>query len=254
MFCASDNGEVTGPIFIDLTKAFDFVDRYLLLDKLHDIGLSENAVLWFNSYLHNRKQCVVLQGSKSDFLTQDRGVPQGSTLGPLLFSIYINDLPSIFNNCSVQLYADDILIYISKPYLPQLQASLQSDFIILQDWLVHNKLLLNKTKSYYIIFGTIQKLKSKSGSCVINCNDGFSLHKVDKIKYLGVWLDTELSFTLHIEQVLRKVNFGINILYRARNCFTRSVRIKLASQLILPIIDYCDVVYQNAFNADLVPT
>lgn len=135
MFCASENGELTGAIFIDLTKAFDFVDHYLLLDKLHDIGLSENAVLWFNSYLHNRKQCVVLQGSKSDFLTQDRGVPQGSTLGPLLFSIYINDLPSIFNNCSVQLYADDTVIYISKPNLPQLQASLQSDFIILQDWL-----------------------------------------------------------------------------------------------------------------------
>ena len=129
-------------------------------------------------------------------------------------------------------------VYISKDNLPQIQASLQSDFIILQDWLLHNKLLLNKTKSYYIIFGTRQKLKSKPGSCVITCNDGSSLHKVDKIKYLGVWLDTELSFKLHIKQVLRKVNFGINVLYRARNCFTYSVCIKLASQLILPIIDY----------------
>ena len=104
-----------------------------------------------------------------------------------------------------------------------------------------------------MIFGTRQKLKSNPGSCVIICNHGTSLHKVDKIKYLGVWLDSELSFKSHINHVLRKVNFGINVLHRSRNCFTCSVRKKIASQLILPILDYCDVVYQNAFKSYLVP-
>ncbi len=85
MFSAAEHGEFTGTIFIDLTKAFDFVDRYLLLDKLYSIGLSFNAIKWFSSYLHNRKQCVVLNGFQSDFLTQQCGVPQGSTLGPLQF-------------------------------------------------------------------------------------------------------------------------------------------------------------------------
>lgn len=85
--------------FFDLTKAFDLVDHYLLLDKPHAIGLSENAILWFNSFLHNRKQCVVLHGSRSDMLIQQRVVPKGSTLGPLLFSIYVNNLPSILTNC-----------------------------------------------------------------------------------------------------------------------------------------------------------
>ncbi len=107
---AANIGELTGAILMDLTKAFDFVDRYLLLDKLHAIGLSDNAVLWFNSYLHNHKQCVVLHGNKSDLLIQQRGVPQGSTLGPLLFSmlmiyqLYL--IPVMFN------FMPMILLYI----------------------------------------------------------------------------------------------------------------------------------------------
>ncbi len=104
-----------------------------------------------------------------------------------------------------------------------------------------------------MIFGTRKKLKSKTGSCVIKCNDGTHLHKVDKMKYLGVYLDPELSFKAHIDYVLRKVNFGIKNLYQSHNCFTHNIRKKLASQLILPILDYCDVVYQNASKSDLSP-
>ncbi len=155
---------ITGAIFNDLTKAAGFVDGYLLLDKIHGISLSNNAVLWFNSCLHNRKQCVIVKGNQSDLLIQQRGVPQGSTLGPLLFSIYVNDLPSCLINRHIQLYADDTVIYTSKPDLPQIQISLQSDFNILQDWLSYNKLLLKKTKSYIMTFVTRKKLKSKLGS------------------------------------------------------------------------------------------
>jgi len=207
--------------------------------------------LWFSSYLHNRKQCVILHGKKSNLLIQQRGVPQGSTLGPLLFSIYVNNLPSIFNNCCAQLYADDTVLYTSKHDLPQIQACLQYDFKILQDWLLYNKLLLNKTKTYLMIFGTRQKLKSETNACIITCSDGTPLPQVDKFKYLGVWLDSKLSFKIHIGHILRKVNYGINALYRSRNCFTYSVRKKLASQLILPIFDYCDVVYHNSVKSDL---
>ena len=117
LYSAADDGELTGAIFIDLTKAFDFVDRYLLLDKLHGIGLSNNTVLWFNLYLHNRKQCVVVNGKQSDLLIQQKGVLQGSTLGPLLFSIYINDLSSCLINCRTHLYADDTVIQYIHPNL-----------------------------------------------------------------------------------------------------------------------------------------
>lgn len=154
VFSSFDGGQLTGAIFIDLSKAFDMVDHYLLLDKLYSIGLNQNALLWFNAYLHNRRQCVVFQGFQSDYLIVEKGVPQGSTLGPLLFSIFINDLPSICSNCLAHLYADDTVIYTSNSDIIQIQNSLQSDFNLVQKWLYNNKLVLNKKKSCSMLFGT----------------------------------------------------------------------------------------------------
>ena len=136
----------TGAIFIDLTKAFDMVDHYLLLDKLYAIGLSSDSLLFFNSFLHHRSQCVTFQGSQSDFKVIDKGVPQGSSLGPLLFSIFINDLPQICSDSQTHLYADDTVIYSSSTDISQIQHSLQSDFNLVQKWFSFNKLLLNKKK------------------------------------------------------------------------------------------------------------
>lgn len=146
MLSSFDKSQFTGAIFIDLTKAFDLVDHYLLLDKLYSIGLNQNALLWFNSYLHSRQQCVVFQGCQSDYLLVDKGVPQGSTLGPLLFTIFINDLPQMYSKSFVHLYADDTVIYTSN--------SLQSDFNLVQKWLHSNKLILNKKKTCCMLFGT----------------------------------------------------------------------------------------------------
>ena len=155
---SSDNNMLTGAIFIDLTKAFDMVDHYLLLDKLHAIGLSESSLLWFNSYLHHRYQCVSLHGTQSDFMLMEKGIPQGSSLGPLLFSIFINDIPQAFSDCQILLYADDTVVYTSGSNIFQIQSLLQLHFDYIQKWLSSNKLLLNKKKSYNMLFGTRQKL------------------------------------------------------------------------------------------------
>ncbi len=91
VFTSFDKGQATGAIFIDLSKDFDTVNHYLLLDKLSSIGLTRNALLWFNAYLQNRRQYVAYQGIQSDYSIVEKGVPQGSTLGPLFFSIFIFD-------------------------------------------------------------------------------------------------------------------------------------------------------------------
>lgn len=89
LFTSFDKCQPTGAIFINLSKAFDMVGHYLLLDKLHSLGFNQNSLLWFNSYLHNRQQYVSFQGLNSDYLVFEKGVPQGSTLGPLLFCLFI---------------------------------------------------------------------------------------------------------------------------------------------------------------------
>lgn len=125
---ASDSNMPTGAIFIDLTKAFDMVDHYRLLDKLYAIGLSFDSLLFFYYFLHHRSQYVTFQGSQSGFKIIDKGVPQGSSLGPLLFSICINDSPQIGPDCLIHLYADDTVIYSSRSDISQIQYSLQTDF------------------------------------------------------------------------------------------------------------------------------
>ncbi len=206
MFSSFYKGLLTGAIFIDLSKAFDLVDHYLLLDKLYSIGLSQNALLWFNAYLHNRHQCVIFQGSQSDFLTVDKGVPQGSILGPLLFSIFINDLPQTCSNCLVHLYADDTVIYTSNSDILQIQNSLQFDFNLVQKWLHNNRLVLNKKKSCSMVFAMRQRRSHPCGFH-INFDDGSPLERVDSFKYLGLWIDLELCFKPHIDFIMKRT-FG----------------------------------------------
>ena len=148
IFSAQDNNRSSGAIFIDLTKAFDMVNHYIHLDKLYAIGLSKSAVLWFNSYLHYRNQSVSFNAALSQPRIIEMGVPQGSSLGPLLLSIFINDLPQICLDCQIHLYADDTVMYTSKHNISEIQTSLQFYFNCIQTWFSCNLLLLNKNKSY----------------------------------------------------------------------------------------------------------
>ncbi|XDV43619.1 hypothetical protein PO909_012067 [Leuciscus waleckii] len=204
IFSAQDNNRSTGAIFIDLTKAFDMVDHYILLDKLYAIGLSKSAVLWFNSYLHFRRQSVYLNVSFSKPRIMETGVPQGSSLGLLLFSIFINELPKFSLDCQIHLYADDTVIYTSKFDISEIQTSLQSDFNRIQTWFSSNLLLLNKKKSYSMLFATRSTYHKQNNSLEVQFLDGIPLENVEEFKYLGLWLDSQLTFRPHIDSIIKK--------------------------------------------------
>lgn len=240
-----DNNMSTGAIFIDLTKAFDLVDHYILLDKLYNIGLSEQSILWFNSYLHYRRQCVILNGALSQFMIMEKGVPQGSCLGPLLFSIFINDLPQMCSDSQILLYADDTVIYSSKRDINLIQFSLQLDFNTIQKWFVDNGFILNKSKSYSMLFSTRSARHNQGNSLIIKFSDGTLMENVEEFKYLGLWLDSSLSFRPHIDSIVKKVNYNLRLLYRSINCFTQLIRLRIVTQLLFPIIDYADFVYMS---------
>ena len=138
-----DHGKLTGAVFIDLQKAFDAVDHSVILQKLPYYGINGTELSWVKSYLQDRYQFVQCGHSKSTCQLVKYGVPQGSILGPLLFLVQINDLTKVVKVCSIQMYADDNVIYVSHKSISEVQKALTSDMANIEKWLEDNRLIIN---------------------------------------------------------------------------------------------------------------
>ena len=149
-----DKGRFTATVFIDLKKAFDTVDHNILLQKLEKYGVIGLEYTRLTSYLKNRRQLCRVNGVASNMEEIKCGVPQGSCLGPLLFLIYINDLPFSLKNSEVTMYADDTSISYSSKDIDELNETLNSDLESLKQWLEGNKLSLNVIKTQAMVIGS----------------------------------------------------------------------------------------------------
>ena len=160
-----DNGLVTGIILIDFQKAFDTINHDILLKKLSITDFSDHTVKWFRSYLSNRKFMVNLKNSFSEVSSISCGVPQGSILGPLLFLIYVNDMPMAVK-CDLFLYADGTCLVLQSKNVKDIEKQLNEDFANICDWFVDNKLSIHfgkdKIKSFlFTSKRTIKRLQMK---------------------------------------------------------------------------------------------
>ena len=182
-----DKGNLIGMATIDLRKAFDTVDHSILLEKLRLNGLDERTCKWFKSYLNGRVQYTVVNGIESSPKLVKCGVPQGSNLGPLLFMIFINDLPNSLKHCHVSLYADDTCIYYPGKTLTNIECKLNNDLQNISDWLLCNRLALNTKKCEAMIIGSQKKVKGKCINLLIN---NANINQVNVCKYLGVYIDS----------------------------------------------------------------
>ena len=135
-----DNGLINGIVFIDLKKAFDTLNHTIMLQKLKSLGIRSTHLAWFNSYLSSRIQSTVIGQTSSTTRKINVGVPQGSILGPLLFSIYVNELPSCLIHTTATLFADDTVIYCSSKSASELQRLLNEDLRRLAQWFTDHKL------------------------------------------------------------------------------------------------------------------
>ena len=144
----ADAGRLTGALFVDLKIRV----HKELISKLERCGFVDNSITWFTNYLSNRSQVVSLGSNLSVPLAIENGVPQGSILGPVLFTLYINDLPSCINFSNIIMYANDTVIFFSSAQLSEVELKLNMELTSLSEWLCGNKLLLNLKKTEFVFF------------------------------------------------------------------------------------------------------
>ena len=232
---------------LDLSKAFDSVCHQILIYKLFKIGFDWKTLLWFSSYLSYRKQYVKegLKCSEKRELTV--AVPQGSILGPLLFSIFINDLTSIDINGNIVLYADDCNIVYSAENTSDLQNKVQSSIDKINEWMCENRLKLNVKKSNYII---IDFSGRKTDEIQLKFGDNY-LEKVKTTKILGLIIDERISFKSHIDSVCNKLSSRIGLLSRISYYLPSKTLNIIYKTLVQTHIDYCIGIYGFTFDTHI---
>ena len=244
-----DQGNYVGAIFVDLSKAFDMVNHKLLLHKLKLLGITGTEFNWFMSYLSNRTQHVSVNDSISSANDIKSGVPQGSILGPLLFLLFINDMPDNIKNSCIDMYADDTLMYVCHEDISTIENYLNEDLKSLNTWLSDNLMKVNVSKTKIMLLGT----PSKTG-IIDNINvfmNGNKLENVSTYKYLGVLIDANLKWKEQINNVCRKVCSALGIMRRIKPFVPQSSLITIYNTMILSHFDYGMVIWSNCGETNL---
>ena len=239
-----DNGFLNGVVFIDIKKAFDTIDHEIILRKLSYFGADQATAKWFQSYLSNRTQRCNVNGNLSTASTVTCGVPQGSILGPLLFLMYINDLPNCLRVAAPRMFADDTSITLSAKTVADLKLAVTSELNNLTCWLRANKLSLNVAKTELMIIGSRQRLNTQCEEINISIDDR-TIKRVDHIKSLGLTIDAQLSWSKHVDEISKKVSSAIGALKRVRPFIPTDVAVQIYNALILPHFDYCSPVWDG---------
>ena len=214
-----DLGKLTGVVFIDLRKTFDTVDHDILCQKLEYYGIQDRGLAWFRSYLSNRKQYTRVNGVDSSIQELRIGVPQGSCLGPLLFLIYINDLPRALKISRMSMFAGDTCLYHQSSDISLLNEAIYEDLTYVDNWLKGNKFSLNVVKTHSMLISTkpkLKALKSKNESLRLKIHVD-EPEVVQKTKYLGVQIDNYLNWKEHIKVTSSKVSKAVGFLRHAKS-------------------------------------
>ena len=211
----------------------------MLLRKLSHYGIRGTTLKWFESYLTNRHQFVTVNGIDSDKKPIRYGVPQGSILGPLLFIIYINDLPCISNLARFILYADDANIIVTGDTVEEVNMKIAQITRLLIAWVDSNGLSLNLKKTHYMVF-TRHRIDSEK----IDVNiAGTKIKRVTEARFLGVILDEKLTWSKHIAAIKTKMTRYTGIMYKLKSHLPIEIRVQLFHSFVQSYLNYCSLVW-----------
>ena len=243
-----DGGEVVGALLIDLSKAFDTVSHKLLLDSLRDIGCSTDAMKWFSSYLTDRTQRVVSQMECTAWKTITRGVPQGSGLSPLLFNIFVRDLPTASQANTVQ-FADDVTHSAADKDIDVVKTKLEQSFKLTKDYCTSKGLTVNAAKTQFIVMKSAAKKLPPDVSIVV---DGIVIQTVQAVKLLGVTIDMHLTFAEHIRNTVTKCHGLLGLLRRAAPLMSSELMKLAYIALIRSHLEYASALFASVAKTHLV--
>ena len=187
---------------------------------------------WFTSYLTNRTQYVSINNTNSDTQHITCGVPQGSVLGPLLFLLYINDLPNISYQFELFLFADDTNIYFEANNLDKIQEFMNKGLKLLREWLIANRLALNVSKTNFTNFSP----PNKPCINITLLTNKKAIEQKEYVKHLGVLLDSKLSFCHHISSIKKKISRAIGIMHKMKSYVSKNVLTCLYYSLVYPFL------------------
>ena len=239
-----NNFKMTGAVLLDFSAAFDVIDHDLLIDKLKCYGFEPNSISFMRSYLSDRTQKVYYNGSWSNSRGLDCGVPQGSCLGPLLYSIFTNDLPFVLVNALIQMYADDSTLYFMATSCAELNKVLSYELGLVVDWIKRNRLVLNISKTKSIILGSFHKLSSKPTLKLKIAK--VPIEQLNTVKLLGVLIDNSLTWSEHVDSIVKKMGSGIAMVRKCLPYVPAHILGQVVKSLVLSYLDYCSPVWSSA--------
>lgn len=233
---AIHENKVIVAVFLDLSRAFETVDREILANKLEKYGIKDNELKWFKSYLGKRKQRTVINGVVSEAVEVDLGVPQGTILGVLFFLLYVNDMNKVIMRAKCVIYVDDSHLYVTGEDVDECISIVNQELKNLSDWLKMNRLKvnLNKTKSMII--------NDRVGRRLNVLMDGVEIEIVSQYKYLGVVIDDRLDFKSHFDYVGKKIAKKLYFLSKIRGTISIVTSIRIYNVMIRPHLEYCSTI------------
>ena len=234
-------------VYIDFSKCFDTLNRNILIKKLRKYGIRGIPLLLLISYLSNRYQAVKVNGTVSNFQLINTGVPQGSVLGPILYLIYVNDVPNISNLFSQCLFADDTDLIFQSSCKDDLLYKTNVGLNQFYSWCCVNRLSINISKTKIMLFSNVLSPADVSEVYM----NGLKLEYASSVRFLGLIIDDQLKFDKHAEHISQKISKNIGVLYKLKLYVPKNTLLSIYRCFIECYMNYCILIYGNAYHTHI---